>query len=439
MPPDTVGGASSRDSGPPPVAAPPVPQAGAPPIAFSWEQLMHKKFASSPPCLLPSGASWLRLLYNGNKTTLGCGVCMPNVSAFKKPTAFMTGTYTVKLSIDGKTPYFYGRTATTHAESDQHLDSVQALIVLPDPPAGAAASSPATPTGVPAAQSSTAIPPVVVSPVPRIAKRHLVNSPSQRKRNLLRSMSGGPSPASSPAVAGPSPGMISPSAAAGSHGSLAGSPSASEGQGTPQAQARAKKFRLLLNHMRSVYMVVNNGWSASVYVQHMMCSRMNGSDYLQGHDQDDFFRSAAQEIHQTVSAGLSEDAAKSPVYSLSIDERGLFVNVIIGFYSMGKVRPIAAFAGYREVPDATARGLLAVIKKVFLDLGLDIKRLSSFTADGASTMGTRAAMFSGLWNWRPGPRHPNKINLARIPERHAQMNAIITDHPPWGSNPRPQG
>ena len=44
--------------------------------------------------------------------------------------------------------------------------------------------------------------------------------------------------------------------------------------------------------------------------------------------------------------------------------------------------------GYRELPGLTHDALVSVIERVFTDLGLELSRICSFTADGAAVMGT---------------------------------------------------
>ena len=82
--------------------------------------------------------------------------------------------------------------------------------------------------------------------------------------------------------------------------------------------------------------------------------------------------------------------------SLSVDEKGRYLNMAVGF--LGKTAgwtPNSAVVGYREFGGLAANDVLAIVKQVFEEHRLDEQRLMALTADGASAMRTCVALGHG--------------------------------------------
>ena len=89
-----------------------------------------------------------------------------------------------------------------------------------------------------------------------------------------------------------------------------------------------------------------------------------------------------------------EAARASPAFALSIDEKGRFLAVALSYLDASFCSRSIVLA-YRELPGFTAADIAKSVADACNERGLDLRRLCAFTADGASVMGTRAAMSAG--------------------------------------------
>ena len=341
----------------------------------SLEAQKFEAWANRSCCLYTTSngtqKSWLTLGAQG----LGCAVCarLPGDQIQNRERGgFVSGSYKIRIGPRGA-HYVYARTFTDHTQSKVHRRALTyqanemevAEVAAPEGGAlGVAASLGETEVAAPAAPPSAAPPtPSCATPPDTPRLRRVASSQSMSARS-------------------------------------------SEPETFPKVPANMR--RRTHNTFLSVYSTLHNGWSSAVFEEQISMARLQGADVDAGHDSSSFFREAAGFVVAEVQRGVKAMMHRSPVFGISLDEKDRFLDVIGTFLDVADGhKPRSVVLGYRELAGFEAADIFAGLRAVCEEVGLDLKkRLTSFTADGASVMGVRRALSQGgtnvarmLFNW----------------------------------------
>ena len=168
-------------------------------------------------------------------------------------------------------------------------------------------------------------------------------------------------------------------------------PEAARGRRRPLPLARVQ------NHLQAAYACAQASLPYSVFSLQVTLARAQGALLLEGHDSSTFYSEALGFLTRGVMEPILGDARVSPYLGLSVDEKGRYLCAVISYLTPAFEAKTATFA-YRELPGFTAQDITKAISDAFAESNLPLGRIASFTADGASVMGTRAALSPGKSN-----------------------------------------